>query len=256
MKRALLAMAAAALAGGIARGQSISNLEAGRPVTVEDSVPIARGAFSASADYAYARRLDDVEYAGPLFALVYGAYQNLELGAESRLLTNPRLNARRGIGSGDLDLHALGAVSTETATRPSIGLRADVILPTGVASHGTNWSAEVLATKSFEGARLHGNFGNLYVGDTRPGARRNRLFAAVGVDFTPFGAWDTDTVGLADVVVRQSLETGGKISLGLELGLRRRVGMQTIFYAGMATETAGDPDRIRYRGLLGLSHAF
>jgi hypothetical protein len=225
-------------------------------VTVEDSVPIARGAFSASADYAYARRLDDVEYAGPLFALVYGAYQNLELGAESRLLTNPRLNAKRGIGSGDLDVHALGALSAETAGRPSLGVRADVILPTGFASHGTNWSAELLATKSFEAARLHGNLGNLYVGDTRPGERRNRLFAAVGVDFAPRGAWDTDTLGVADVVVRQSVQAEGKTSVGLELGVRRRVGMQTIFYAGLLTETAGEPDRIRYRGVLGLSHAF
>ncbi len=255
MRRAWI-LAAALLAAGLARGQAISNLEAGRPVTIEDATPVALGAFSASADYAYARRLDGVQYSGPLFSLVYGAYRNLEIGAESRLLTNPRLNASRGIGSGDLDVHALGTLVAETADRPSVGLRADILLPTGFASHGTDWSAEALATKSFAGWHLHGNFGNLYVGDTRPEERRNRFFAAVGADFAPFGPWNTDTLVVGDVVVRQSILSDGKSSVGLELGVRHRAGMQTIVYAGISTEAAGEPDRIRYRGLLGLSHAF
>jgi hypothetical protein len=32
--------------------------------------------------------------------------------------------------------------------------------------------------------------------------------------------------------------------------------MQTIFYAGMLSEVAGERTRIRYRGLLGVSHSF
>ena len=255
LRAALLVLASAAASGAVS-AQAISNLEAGRPISIEDPLPVARGAFTASADYAYARRLDGVEYAGPALSILYGVYQNLEMGAETRLLTNPRLNARRGIGSGDIDLHALGTLCAETERRPSVGLRADVILPTGLASHGTDFLGEALVTKSFDRARVHGNFGDLYVGDPRQGARRNRLFAAAGIDFLPFGVWNTDTLGMADVVLRQSVQSGGNVSVGLELGIKHRIGIQTVFYAGLSTEVAGEPDRVRYRGLLGLTHAF
>lgn len=256
MRQAALLLASSLLAAGAVSAQAISNLEAGRPVTVEDALPIARGAFSGSLDYAYARRLDGVEYAGPALSLVYGAYQNVEVGGETRLLTNPRLNARRGIGSGDLDLHALATISAEAGNRPAIGFRADAYLPTGFASHGTDLAGEILLTRSLDRFRLHGNFGDLYGGSPRTGARRNRLFGVVGVDFLPLGPWNTDTFGVADVVLRQSVESHGRASAGLELGIKQRLGMQTIFYAGLTTEVIGEPDRIRYRGLLGFTHAF
>jgi len=63
-------------------------------------------------------------------------------------------------------------------------------------------------------------------------------------------------MGVADVVVRQSVLTDGKVSMGLEIGVKRRVGIQTIFFAGLGTEILGERDRARYRGLLGFSHAF
>jgi hypothetical protein len=249
---ALLAVFTAPRAGA----QEISNLEGGRPVTVEDAAPIEHGRLSGSFDYAYARRLDGVEYAGPGLSLDYGVLRGFELGAETRYLTNPRLNARRGIGSGDLDVHALASVLAEDARRPGIAVRVDGFLPTGFASHGADFSGTLLATRSFDEFRLHANVGSLYVGDRRPGARRNRLFAAAGIDTAPHGAWDTTTMGVADLVVRQSVLTDGKVSMGIEIGVKRRVGIQTIFFAGLGTEILGERDRARYRGLLGFSHAF
>jgi hypothetical protein len=245
-----------ALAAAQAGAQEISNLESGRPVVMEDATPIATGRFSASADYAYARRLDNVDYAGPAFSLVAGVAHGFEFGAESRLLTNPRLNARRGIGSGDLDVHGLGQIVRESEKSPAIAVRGDVFLGTGFASHGTNASAEALLTTSFDAFRLNGGVGSLYVGSPRQDQRRNQLFAVVGIDTPAFGKWKTDTLAMADVIVRQSVLTGGKLSVGVELGLRHRIGLQTLFYAGMSSEVAGEPDRLRYRGLLGLTHAF
>jgi hypothetical protein len=249
---ALVAVLGAASAGA----QEISNLESGRPVTMEDATPLAPGSLSFSADYAYARRLDNVDYAGPAFSLAGGVVAGLELGAETRLLTNPRLNASRGIGSGDLDIHLLGAVRTESGGAPALAVRVDTFLPTGFASHGTNLSGEVIATRSFDSFRLHAALGNLYVGSTRPSQRRNEVYGILGFDVPAFGPWRTDTVAMADVVVRQSVLTGGNVSVGVELGLRHRIGMHTLFYAGMSSEVAGEPDRVRYRGVLGLTHFF
>ena len=251
------ALALLAVLGAVPAGaQEISNLESGRPVTMEDATPLAPGSLSFSADYGYARRLDNVDYAGPAFSLAGGVFAGLELGAETRLLTNPRLNARRGIGSGDLDIHLLGAVRQESGGAPALAVRVDTFLPTGFASHGTNLSGEVIATRSFDSFRLHATLGNIYVGSTRPSQRRNEVYGTLGFDVPAFGPWRTDTVAMADVVVRQSVLTGGNVSVGVELGLRHRVGMHTLFYAGLTSEVAGEPDRIRYRGILGLTHFF
>lgn len=258
MTRRFACAAALALAGFTrpSAAQEISNLEAARPVTMEDAAPIERGSYSASADYAYARRLDNVDYAGPAFSFVAGAFPGIEIGADSRLLTNPRLNASRGNGSGDLDVHALAALHTESGNGPALSVRGDAILATGFASHGTNVSAELLATRSFEGFRLHAAAGDLYVGSTRPEQRRNRVFGWIGFDARPFGPWRTDTLAMADVVVRQSIATGGRVSVGLELGLRHRIGLKTLFYAGLGSEVAGERNRVRYSGMLGLTHTF
>ena len=239
-----------------AAAQQISNLESGRPVTMEDATPLAVGTLSFSADYAYARRLDNVDYAGPAFSLAGGIFPGLELGAETRLLTNPRLNASRGIGSGGLDIHILGAVHKESPGAPAFAVRVSTFLPTGFASHGTNLSAEAIATRSFHSFRLNATLGSLYVGSTRESQRRNQVYGVLGVDFPAFGTWQTDTLAMVDVVVRQSVLTGGNVSVGVELGIRHRLGMQTLFYAGLMSEVAGEPDRIRYRGILGLTHFF
>ena len=239
-----------------APAQDVSNLEAGRPITMEDPVPVAPGAYSGSFDYAYAVRLDRVDYAGPGLALVYGFAPRFEIGGETRLLTNPRLNSRRGIGSGDLDLHLLGEVARETASRPGIGIRFDAVLATGFASHGTNFVPEILLSKSFDTFRVFGNFSSTYVGSTRPDERRNRFSAVIGFAAPPGGGWNTDTLGMMDVYARQSVEADGKTTIGVELGVKRRIGMQTIFYAGMGSEVAGERTRIRYRGLLGVTHTF
>ncbi len=253
---ALAAFLFTALPARPAAAQEISNLESARPITMEDAVPVELGTYSASADYAYARRLDRVDYAGPAFSILAGALPRVEIGAESRLLTNPRLNARRGIGSGDLDVHVLGALHRESASAPAVAIRADAILATGFASHGTNLVGELLATRSFATFRLHGSAGALYVGSTRTGQRRSQFFAVAGADVRPFGPWRTDTIAMADVVIRQSVTSGGKLSVGIELGFKQRVGFHTVFYAGMSSEVAGDRDRLWYRGVLGLTHAF
>ncbi len=256
MNRIAVALVLAAAASSAALGQEISDLPAGRPVTIEDATPLAWQAFSFSADWASAQRNDGVNYSGPAFSLLYGVARGVEAGVETRLLTHPHLNAERGIGSGDLDVHALGALLSESTSRPALAVRADVFLPTGVASHGTNLSGEVLATRSFDAFRLHANAGFLYVGDTRPEERRERLFAVFGGDVAPLGPWNTDTLLVGDLFVRQSVGRRGHTTAGAEIGVRQRMGMQTLIYAGLLKEFSGEGDRVRYRGLIGLTHAF
>jgi hypothetical protein len=253
---AAAAILAALAAAGTLSAQQISNLEAGRPMAMEDARAIETGAFSFSLAYEAARREDRVDYSGPSVSLVYGFANGLEAGAETRVLTSPRLNASRGLSSGDLDVHVLGVAAEERGNRPAVAFRADLFLPTGFASHGTNVSGEAILTKSFDRFRLHGGFTFLYVGDTRPGERRRRFRAVVGADAPLAGPWNTDTLLLADVVLAQSVRTVRNATVTFEAGIRRRIGMQTLLQVAALASVAGERTRTRFGGSIGITHAF
>src|SRR5262245_7291649 len=120
---ALLLLAVLGAASPAARGQQLSDLERERPVTIEDARPISFGAFSGSADWTYNIRTDARDDWGPGSSLLYGAARSLELGASVRYVTSPGSNARRGISSGDIHLHALYGVAAETASFPALAFR-------------------------------------------------------------------------------------------------------------------------------------
>src|SRR6185503_10492013 len=105
---------------------------------------------------------------GPGFSLLYGAMRGLELGAAVRYVTRPGRNALRGISSGDIELHALYSLTTETAELPALAIKAGVEFPTGLDSKGTDLHLAALATRSFERFRVHANFLWTRLGATEP----------------------------------------------------------------------------------------
>src|SRR6266496_2374760 len=113
-----------------AAAQQLSDLEAERPIALEDARPISAHAFSGSADWTYnVRKVSRDDY-GPGFSLLYGLARRLEVGASVRYVTSPGTNARRGISSGDIQLHALYGVGTESASLPAFAVRVGVEFPT------------------------------------------------------------------------------------------------------------------------------
>ncbi len=252
--RALL-FATLFLACSPAPAQLLSDLEPERPLVVQDARPISYRAIAASIDWTYnvRRNLDDT---GPGFSLLYGAARGLELGAALRYVTRPGRNALRGISSGDLEIHAVYAIAAESASLPAIAVRLGLQFPTGLDSRGTDLTLSALLTRSFDAFRVHGNLQWTRLGETLPSERADRLEADVGFDFLPSARGFTDTILLAGVAVRSSLLIEGETILSAEFGLRRRVGAQTVFFAGLGSETTGEHDRARLRARAGMSRVF
>jgi hypothetical protein len=244
------------IAPAIAKAQGISDLEPERPITVEDARPVSYRAFSGSADWAFSRRRGGLNDYGPGFALLYGAARGLEVGANIRYVTSPGRNSLRGISSGDLFLHGLYSLAGETAGWPALAIRAAVQLPTGLASKGTNLHMTALATRSYDAFRLHANLQWTRLGDSAPGTRRERFEAVAGTDFTVGRRWLTDSLVLADFLVRTNPVIGGATIFAAEVGLRQRTGMQTVFYAGAGSEFTGRRDRARFRVRVGITRAY
>ncbi len=244
------------LACSPASAQLLSDLEPERPISVEDARPVSYRALSGSADWTYNVREGPLNDYGPGFSLLYGAARGLEVGAGIRYVNRPGRNAARGISSGDLLLHALYGLATETAKRPALGLRVGVQFPTGLDSRGTDLQLAGLLTRSFDAFRLHGNLRWTRRGDTGPNERRDRFEAVAGMDFVPGRRRLTDSLLLADLTVRSNPLRDANTIVTVELGARLRVGSQTLLFFGAGSEVAGEPDRARLRLRAGFTHMY
>jgi hypothetical protein len=254
--RSLLA-ALLLLGARAATGQFLSDLEPERPLQMEDARPISYRAFSGSTDWTYSLRKGSLNDYGPGLSLLYGPLRGVETGAAVRWVTRPGRNADRGIDSGDLLLHALYQVVDETADRPAIAARVGVQVPTGLDSKGTDLLLAGLATRSFDAFRLNANLKYTRLGAVNSMERRDRYEGIVGVDFPMPGARGlTDTLLLLDAAVRSNPVLGGTTILQVEAGARRRIGPQTLFFAGAGSELTGQPDRARLRLRVGLTHFY
>jgi len=252
----VLALAALFLAAPSARAQFLSNLEPERPIDVEDATPIPFRAVSAAVDWTYNFRKGGLNDQGPGFSILYGALRNLEVGAADRYVTRPGRNALRGISSGDLELHALYGVLSETERYPAVAARIGVVFPTGLDSRGTDLELGGALTRSFDSIRLHGNFQWTRLGDRLPTERSNRLEGGLAIDFLASPEGRTDTLLLAGVTVRSSLVRNGDDVVTIEAGARQRIGIQTILFGSLGSQVADGSDRPRLRIRLGISHVF
>ena len=225
-----------------------------RPIRIEDARPISYRAFSGSVDWTYNLRQGSLNDHGPGFSLAYGALRGLEVGADLRYVTRPGRNAARGISSGDIVLHALYGLTTETASLPALAVRVGVEFPTGLDSKGTDLHLGALATRSFETFRVHANFAYTRLSAFGSNQRRERFAGVAGFDFLVGRA--TDTLVVADLVARTNPVVDGKSVVTIELGGKRRIGAQTFFFVGAGTDVAGESDRARLRLRAGLTHVY
>lgn len=239
-----------------AKAQFLSDLEADRPLAVEDARPVSFRAFSGSVDWTYNVRQEGLDDYGPGFSLLYGMARGLELGGSIRYVTSPGRNANRGISSGDIVLHALYQLKTETADWPALAVRAGVEFPTGLDSKGTDLHLAGLATRSFEAFRIHGNFLWTRLGATGSRERYDRFEGIVGADWVINSHQRSDTLLVADVDVSSNPVRGASRVLAVEAGIRQRIGVQTIFFAGAGSELTGERDRAHFRIRVGLTHVY
>ena len=244
------------LAATKATAQLLSDLEPERPVRIEDARPVSYRAFSGSVDWTYNLRQGNLNDHGPGFSLAYGAVRGLEVGAALRYVTRPGRNALRGISSGDIVLHALYGLTTETARFPALAFRAGVEFPTGLDSKGTDIHLAALATRSFDAFRIHGNVSYTRLGAVASTEKNERFEGIAGVDFVVGRRGLTDTLIVADVAVGSNPVRNASTMVTVELGARRRIGPQTILFAGAGSDLAGEPDRARMRLRAGVTHVY
>jgi hypothetical protein len=130
------------------------------------------------------------------------------------------------------------------------------MFPTGLDSRGTDLELSAIATRSFQAARLHVNLRWERLGDVLPTERADQWFFGLGTDFLPPGRGATDLLLAAAATLRSSGLIDGSTNIGLEGGVRWRVGMGTELFGSAGSEFVGDDARARFSLRLGASHQF
>lgn len=236
--RALVTVLCLALAVGRAHALDHKNLDAGRPVRVEDAYAIADGeiALEAAAGFTLEREGPD-RGVFPVEAL-YGAYPNLQLAVGTTLSTSPReIDGRPR--SGDLQASALYNFNQETLVLPALALRLGLEIPTGIGSRGVGVEVKGIVTKSIERLAVHLNAGYQFLTATRRDERAGVYALALGASY-PLGApWLTRLLLVGDVFAEQAPRRGEAPIVGTEIGLRYQLTPRLVWDVGVGTEFAG-----------------
>jgi hypothetical protein len=242
------------LTSPVAHAIDHKNLDAGRPLRLQDAYPIAKGEWNLEAGAGFSTH-DNLDRASFSFEIIYGALLNFQLELGTTLFTDPR-KADEPAKSGDLHLGALYNFNQETMKLPAFGIRAGVDLPTGVDSSGVDFELMGLMTKSVGRLSLHLNAGYEFVGGAERGERDARYKVVVGPSF-PLGApKHTRTTVLADLFLEQAAHRDQDDVFGGEIGLRHQLNLRTVVDAGIGTEFSGPEDRSRFFAVTGVSVAF
>jgi hypothetical protein len=236
--RALVTVLFLALAVGRAQAIDHKNLDAGRPVRVEDAYAIADGeiALEAAAGFTLAREGPD-RGVFPVEAL-YGAYPNLQLAVGTTLSTSPReIDGRPR--SGDLRLSALYNFNQETLVLPALAFRLGLEVPTGIGSQGVGVEVKGIVTKSIARLAVHLNAGYRFLTATRRDERDGVYELALGASYPVGAPWLTRLLLVGDVFAEQAARRDVAPIVGSEIGLRYQLTPRFVWDVGVGTEFAG-----------------
>jgi hypothetical protein len=251
----LLATSALACLAMPAAAHDHSNLDALRPLRVEDAYAVAEGeiVLEAGAEFVDERHGTD-RWQAPL-EVVWGAFRNAQLEIGTTLATDPH-EVTGQEHPGDAHLAGLYNFNRETTDTPAFGVKVEANVPAVEDSTGVDLEVKGLMTKSFDRLSLHLNAGYRWLHGEDAGERDSGYEVVLGASH-PLGApMDTRTTLVADVYVEQAPKHGDDDIVGVEVGTRYQLTQRVVLDAGVGSEVEGPSERDDFRFTLGMSLSF
>ncbi len=260
MRRMLFAGALAMLPALPAAAVDHNNVDARRPLSFDDAESLAfrEQALEFGVNFAWPRRRPlgvalDAEY-------LYGFAMNSHLSVGFEPSLGGRSDQRSTAFSfGDVSLGVLHNFNRQVKNTPALALRADVFAPTGRGSRGTAFRVRgIMSRQADQYGRLHLNLDL----NANPGAAAGeRTFnPGVVVGYTrPLGyPRRFDTTFLTELGVQAGQDRGSGPVVTAGVGLRKQVGVRSVFDIGIQADVAGfgGAPRDRVRLIAGYSYGF
>lgn len=232
-----------------------NNLDAGRPLRFDDAYSIAFGerAFETGVSMdTFRRRASDF---GFQTEVKYGFAKNQDIG----IAFSPGYDGeRRRFDANRVELSYFHGLRREIDDSPAIGYKVEVGLPTGRDTEGIEAHFRAIATKSLrQYDKVHLNLDAIYASEPEAGERQVAFGAILGYS-TPLGYPKRfDQTLVAEFAVQQSAMKGKGATGTVGLGLRRQIGVRSVFDIGLESDIfapAGTPKGTRL--VIGFSASF
>lgn len=209
------------------------NLDRGRPLRVEDALPIERHAFEwqlAPVRLSGARGAGSTLDLEPELAWGLWPRTQLEVGVP---LARVRRGGATSVGGAGVDVGILHALNTETTSLPALAVSARALFPAGpLGPSRTIPTVTAIATRTFSAGRLHLN-ASASPGRYRSGDRVDEGSRwEVGVAADHSFVFQALLVG-ADLVVRRPLVGDETPEWSAAMGMRYQVGPRLGIDAGV-----------------------
>jgi hypothetical protein len=214
------------------------NTDAGRPVQMEDAMPLERGALELQLAPLRVERRGEGRYRWQLEPeLAWGVlpHTQLEVGLPLHWTEGPErsVTALAGIRAA-----ALYNLNVETRTLPALAFTSEATLPAGGLGPANPLLAlGAIATRTQHWGRVHLN-GRYTAGPADADDDAARWMAGAALDHSfPF----TSTLVTVDVVAEQPLAAAGDVRWTAETGIRYQTSPQFSLDAGIGRRFSGDP---------------
>lgn len=265
--------AAAALGTGLlllfaaapARAIDHDNLDSSRPLRIEDAESIA---FRERAielgvvpTFPYRSRSGSVGL-GLSAEYLYGFALNSHLSVDfDPYLGSRSLSGDRRLDPGNIGVGVFHNLNRETLSRPALGVRADVALPTGRGARGVGLRLRGIASRTFnQYSRFHVNVDANLQASPDAGERGFQPAVTVGVSRPVGYPTRFDRTVVAELGARASEETGQGAVFYTGVGLRQQVTVRSVFDVGITSDLAatkgGGASRDSLRLVAGYSTQF
>jgi hypothetical protein len=239
-----------ALLAPLAAAHDHSNLDALRPLRLEDAYPVAEGEIVLESGVSFVDGQHD-RFEAPL-ELVWGALTNTQFEIGTLLATDPH-EVEGQQRPGDLRLAALYNFNQETLDTPALAVKVEANVPAVDDSTGVDLEVKGLLTRTIERLAIHVNAGYHFLHGESAQERAGVYELVLGASH-PLGApQDTRTLLVADAYLEQGPDKGDENIVGLELGARFQLTQRAILDFGIGSEVDGPSDRDDFRATVGIS---
>jgi hypothetical protein len=233
-----------------------NNIDANRPLSFDDAYSIGFGEKSLEFGAALVKPKNgksgiegEVEY-------LYGFAPNshLNLGIDPSYMNDG--NGRR-LDAGDVSIGVFHNFNRELEGKPAFAIRADAALPTGRGSSGVDVRLRGIVTRTVnQYGRLHLNL-DLGLNQKAAGSERKFVPGVVLGYSRPLG-YPTrfNRTGLAELRVQANPDKGQSTLIGIGVGLRQQIGVNSVFDIGVQSDLAGGANRDNLQLVAGYSTQF
>jgi hypothetical protein len=233
-----------------------NNLDANRPLSFDDAYSIGFGEKALEFGAALVKPKNgksglqgEVEY-------LYGFAPNshLKLGIDPSYLSD---GSGRRLNAGDVSIGVFHNFNRELESKPALAIRADAALPTGRGSSGVDVRLRGIATRTVnQYGRLHLNL-DLGLNQNADAGERKVVPGAVLGYSRPLG-YPTrfNRTGLAELRVQANADKGQSTLIGVGVGLRQQIGVNSVFDVGVQSDLAGGANHDSLRLVAGYSAQF